>query len=91
MAELKDVRNDYHGVSNLTSDIDSTETNIALLAFKLTIIAPITIPSVIPNPLPMPIPLPPSSPNTIPKTVPIAIPRIMHITIICRFFILVLD
>ena len=35
MAELKDVRNDYHGVSNLTSDIDNTETNIALLAFKV--------------------------------------------------------
>jgi hypothetical protein len=35
MAELKDVRNDYHGVTNLTSDIDNTETNIALLAFKV--------------------------------------------------------
>jgi len=35
MAELKDVRNDYHGVTTLTSDIDNTETNIALLAFKV--------------------------------------------------------
>ena len=35
MAELKDVRNDYHGVTTLTGDIDNTETNIALLAFKV--------------------------------------------------------
>lgn len=35
MAELKDVRNDYHGVTNISSDIDNTETNIALLAFKV--------------------------------------------------------
>ncbi len=35
MTKLKDVRNDYHGVTTLTSDIDNTETNIALLAFKV--------------------------------------------------------
>ena len=35
MTRLKDVRNDYHGVTTLTSDIDNSETNIALLAFKV--------------------------------------------------------